>query len=215
MKCKGAIFDMDGTLIDSMTLWDNLGELYVKKQGKSPEAGLTEKLKSMSLPQSAQYLKKRYALPYTEREIIEQVDTLIAYEYRNEIPLKPYAASFLEKLKKDGVKMCVATATNYPLAKGALDRLGVLNYFDFILTCTEAGLSKDGPEFYLMALEKLGTAKAETVVFEDTLHAIRSSKAAGLYTVGVYDAYSKNDTLNIKELADQYIRSFEEWEDFK
>ena len=213
MRFKGVIFDLDGTLIDSLPLWEYLGGLYLRKQGKTPEDGLIWKVKAMSLFQSAQYFREHYGLPYTEEEIIAQIDALIEYEYMNEVPLKPHVLPFLERMYKEDVKMCITTATDYYLAKGALDRLGVTKYFEFIMTCTEAGCGKDGPEIYLRSLERLGTNKEETIVFEDALYAVRSAKAAGLYTVGVYDSFSEYDAGEIKELADGYIRSFDEWKD--
>jgi HAD superfamily hydrolase (TIGR01509 family) len=128
------------------------------------------------------------------------------------IPLKTAVLPFLDRLYRNNVKMCIATATERELAKAALERLSAAKYFDFILTCTEAGMGKDTPEFFLKALELLNTPRHETIVFEDALHAIKSAKAAGFLVVAVYDKSSYEEQEEIKSIADIYLNSFEDWE---
>ncbi len=211
MKLKGAIFDLDGVLLDSMPFWDNLGAEYLKLKGYAPPDNLNEILKTMSLAQSASYFKEQYGIPKNTDEIIKEIIRLIESQYRLEVPLKPFVARFLDMLYEKNIKMCVATATDYDLAKAALKRLGVDHYFEFILTCSQAGTGKDNPEFFLKVLELLGTPKSETMVFEDALHAIKSAKKAGLIVTGVYDQSAVEDLEEIKATADVYINTFEEW----
>jgi len=212
MKFKGAIFDLDGTLLDSMPFWENLGSEYMKAKGINPPKNIDEILKPMSLNQSAQYLKEEYHISGSEDEIIDEILGMIEDHYFLKVPLKAGVLPFLERLHKENVRMCIATATDHELAKAALERLDVLQYFDFIFTCYDAGVGKNTPEFFLKVLELLNTPKGETVVFEDALHAIKSAKAAGLFVVAVYDKSSCEEQEEIKAIADIYLDSFEDWE---
>jgi HAD superfamily hydrolase (TIGR01509 family) len=211
---KGAIFDLDGTLIDSMPYWDNLGIEYLRQKGCNIPKNTSEilnTLKTMSLAQSARYFKEHYSVPGREEEIIKEIVGLIESHYRLDIPLKPSVVPFLDMLCRNNVKMCIATATDRDLAKAALERLNVLKYFEFILTCTEAGAGKDDPEFFLKALKMLKTPREGTIVFEDALHAIKSAKAAGLLVAAVYDRSAHDEREEIKFTADVYLDSFEDW----
>ena len=212
MKYRGAIFDMDGTLIDSMPAWENLGRDYLIGLGANPPADLNALMKTMSLTQSAAYFRERFGLTLSSEEITRGVMALIEQQYRESIPLKPHVLPFLQKLTAAGVRCCVATATPRHLAEAALNRLGALPYFEFILTCTEEGLGKDDPAFFTLAREKLGLPRDSVIVFEDALFAARSAKAAGLSVAGVYDASAAEDTKAIRETADHYICSFDHWE---
>lgn len=208
---KGAIFDLDGTLLDSMPIWGAVGIEYLRMKGHNPPRSINQILKTMSLAQSARYFRTKYAIADSEDEIIEEIVDLIEEQYRFSIPLKPGVIPFLEKLHSNNVKMCVATATERNLAEAALNRLGVAKYFKFILTCSEVGMAKDSPEFFLRALELLKTPKDKTIVFEDALHAIKSAKAIGLTVAAVYDESSRHEQEEIQATADVYLNSFENW----
>ena len=213
MKFEGAIFDLDGTLLDSMPIWRNLGKEYLRSKGisKTPE-NLNEILKPMSLMQSAQYFKAEFNINESQEEIIVGINALINRQYCKEVPLKPFVKPFLQKLQSAGVKMCVATALDKFLSIAALERLGIDHYFSSILTCTELGLGKDNPEFFIKAQESLGTPVDKTIIFEDSLHAVMNAKRAGLFVVGVYDESANEDIDKIKNYSDLYLYSFDEWE---
>ncbi|HBR01373.1 MAG TPA: hypothetical protein DD738_02045 [Ruminiclostridium sp.] len=212
MKLKGAIFDMDGTLIDSMPVWDGMGSEFLRQKGCIPEAGLDAKIGEMSMSQSAEYFIKNYRLGESVDEIIDQLNNRIAWHYRVSIPLKPGVERFLERLRKSRVKMCVATATDISLASPALKRLGIIDYFEDIITCNQLGIAKDDPAFFLETLKRIDTPIAETMVFEDALYAIKSAKAAGFTVAGVYDSSMEADSKKIASLADIYLNSYDEWE---
>ncbi|HQA08597.1 MAG TPA: HAD family phosphatase [Syntrophomonadaceae bacterium] len=207
MNLKGAIFDLDGTLLDSMPFWESLGADYLKLKGHTPPENIIEILATMSLSQAARYFKETYSISGSEEEIVKEIIGLIESQYRFKVPLKASVIPFLDRLYRNNVKMCVATATDHDLAKAALDRLGALKYFDFILSCSEAGVGKDNPEFFLKALELLKTPQHETMVFEDALHAIKSAKAAGLMVTAVYDESARRQQEEIKAAADIYLNS--------
>ena len=212
MKLKGVIFDLDGTLLDSMLVWANISGRYLQSVGRIPSPDLRGKIKTLSLLQSAQLLREQYQLPYTNEEICQQINALIEDQYLSFVSLKPHVLDFLQRLNKAGVKMCIATATDRYLVEAALKRLEIAEYFSFIVTCGEVGCGKDESVIFHKALELLNTQLNETVIFEDALHAIMSAKVAGFMVVGVQDSSAETDKDEIMAIADRYIYSFKEWE---
>jgi thiamine-phosphate pyrophosphorylase len=212
---KGAIFDLDGTLIDSMGVWDNIAYEYLKTKGISPEKNLGDILKSMSMQQGADYVKDTYLIKETSKEIIAGINKLIARKYEEELPVKEGAIELIEELKMLDVKMCVATATDYYLANSCLKRLGIRKFIKDIYTCNDFQGGKDEPEIFEYALKQLGTNKEETYVFEDSLHAIKTAKRAGFKVVAVYDEVFTQESIDIKKVADIYIDNMRELFDIK
>ena len=172
MRLEGAIFDMDGTLLDSMGAWETLGSDLLRQMGRDPEPGLDAKLLTMSLHQGAAYCREHYGLPQTEEEIVALSNARVEHFYRTEVEAKPGAERFLSLLKMQGVWMYVATASDRELAEAALRRTNLLENFRGILTCSEAGCGKDSPVIFEKALTRLRCAREQCVVFEDSLHAM-------------------------------------------
>ena len=212
MSIAGAIFDMDGTLLDSMQMWDNVGQNYLRSLGLEPREGFREILRPLSLRQSAEYMMEAYELDRTPEQIMQEIDQGIEARYFTDLPLKPGVADMLEQLHRRGVAMCIATATDRYLVEAGLRRVGILDYFQFILTCTEAGSGKDRPFIYETALAKLGTPKEQTYIFEDALYAVETAKRAGFPVVGVEDASASAARERIRELSDCYVVTFEHWQ---
>lgn len=208
---EGAIFDLDGTLLDSMPYWENLGENYLVKCGKTPHPDIRFHFKRLTLEGSAIFMKREYGLEESIEEIAAGIMAGIQDAYFESIPLKPGAAVMLEELHERGVLMCVATATERPCAEAALERLGIAQYFSHVFTCSEAGASKTEPLIFEQALAHLGTPRASTVVFEDALHAMETAHAAGFPLVAVSEPASKDDLQAIRELADVYVHQFGTW----
>jgi len=207
VNLKGAIFDVDGTLLDSMSLWDTIGEEYLRAQGIEPRENLKQALRSMSLHQAACYYQREYGLMLATAQIMDGVNAMIGRYYREEVLLKEGAAEFLEKLSRSGVKMCIATATERRLAEAALERLNVRHYFSEIFTCASVGCGKDRPVIFETALAFLATPKPHTVVFEDALHAVETAKASGFRVVAVRDRYETQPD-RVRALADVYLHDF-------
>lgn len=188
---RGAIFDFDGTLFDTMEIWETAGERYLRSVGAEPPAGLCELLRPMSIPQAAKYCRETFSLPFSEAEVTEGILSVVRDFYLFSAPPKPGAKDFLAILKEKGVKMCVATASDRELVGAALKRCGMDGFFSAVVTCAELDCGKAEPTVFRAAAERLGTEKAETVVFEDTAAALSAAKADGFPTVGVYDRFSR------------------------
>lgn len=210
---RGAIFDLDGTLLDSMAIWDTIGETYLRSLGKEPKEDLKETFKTFTMEQSAQYYREHYGVTLSVKEIIRDTDRIVENFYLDTVLLKPGAADFLEELNRYGIKMCIATVTNEHLVTAALQRLGVRDYFTRIFTCASVGHSKEEPHIYRAAARHLQTEKAETMVFEDTLHALKTAKTDGFWTTAVYDVHEEQQT-ELKEMADCYIAEYPHAEEF-
>lgn len=205
---RGAIFDMDGTLLDSMPLWDNAGEIYLSRLGIRAKPGLGKILFPMTMQQGAAYLKKEYALPLSETEIISGINQTVTGFYLHDAPLKNGVLEFLNGLKAAGIKLAVATVTDRSCAESALCRLGVRPYFHAVLTATEVGSGKEQPVIYQKAAAALGTAAAETLVFEDALYAAKTAKNAGFITAGICDASSADQQNLLQKVCDYYLIDF-------
>lgn len=210
---KAAIFDMDGTILDSMPFWQDVGGNYLRTQGREPRPGFRDTIKSMSMPEAAHYCKLTYDLPGTEEEIVAGMNAQIEGQYFHHLPLKPGAADFLRRLHGAGIRLCLATATDRYMAQAALERCGVLPLFDFVLTCTEVGAGKENPRIFEEALRRLGTSKAETWVFEDSPYAVETARAAGFLVAVVEDDSALAERPVLKTLAHQYLTSFADWRD--
>ncbi len=209
MSIKGIIFDFDGTLYDSMGIWETAGTDYLAFLGLTAENNLSEKLKAMSLLQSAEYLKENYSLSLSTEEIIDGINKTVEDFYLHRAMPKENVIPLISALKDKEIRMCIATATDRYQVESALKRCNMLHYFDAVFSCTEVGHGKDEPYIFELAREYLGTDKSETAVFEDAYHAAKTAKNAGFYVIGIYDRYEKH-TKELKALANVYVSDFTE-----
>ena len=210
---KGAIFDFDGTLFDSMFIWDTAGEVYLRSVGIEPREDLQEVLKPMSLLQSAQYIRECYQIPLTVKEIMDGVNRTVEGFYFHTVQPKECVVAFLEQMKKQGVRMCIATATDRYQVEAALKRCGMEAFFSEIFTCTDVGYGKDEPIIFQKAMDYIGTTKANTVVFEDAYHAAKTAKADGFITVAVFDSHETKQ-VELHSVSDCFIENFTQTEHF-
>ena len=211
---KGAIFDLDGTLIDSMPMWTSLAGNYLRDLGKEPRENLTEKFKTFTLEQSAQYYRDHYGVEQSVEEIVQGAMKKAADFFENKVPLKSGVYEFLHKLNDAGVKMCVATMTPSPLAKPALRRNGVLDLFTGVYSASDIGINKEDPAFFRRVLEDFGTKAGETVMFEDSYNSLRTARAAGLICAGVIDSCEKNQE-GLESVSHIYPVDFTDYETFE
>ena len=209
-KYPCAIFDMDGTLVDSMPYWHRLGRDYLILHGLKPEADLEQQIAAMTLLESAEYFRDHYGLKLSADEIIQGVNELMEENYRLRIPAKPGAEAFVKALRDAGIHLHICSATPVPLVKVMLERLGILSCFESITSCEEAGAGKDRPDAYLLSLSRAGFKPEETILFEDADFAIRTALKLGLHVAAVYDASCRSTPEELRAAAEEYIVSFED-----
>ncbi|WRS28498.1 HAD family phosphatase [Oscillospiraceae bacterium MB08-C2-2] len=201
-----AIFDMDGTLIDSMQLWRSLGQEYLESKGITEGLeSIREEMRPLTMSESAALFVARFGLLVSPQAAADEMNHIMDAHYRKDIPLKPGVREHLERLRQAGVRMCVASATAQHLMEVCLQRLGVLSYFEFVLSCESMGTSKREPDIYLEAASRLGTLPSEMAVYEDALYAIETAKKANFYVVAVYDTEEDDHWDQICRLADETI----------
>ena len=211
---KGAIFDVDGTLLDSMPVWENAPDRFLEGLGIAAEPGLFEIMLRMSLDEGAAYLKSAYKLDMTYQEIKDGVLGVIRDFYFYQAQPKPGAREFLQELKERHIPMYIATSSNREHIRAAFERLKMDQYFDGMITCEEAGAGKSDPRIFLMAAERMGMQPADIFVFDDVINAVRSANRAGFVTVGVYDPSSSADNDAMRKESWIYIHSLENRERF-
>lgn len=205
---NAAIFDLDGTLLDSTDIWENLGERFLQSLDIVPKDGLRDEIWDMSLPESAAFFKREYSLELSEEEIIARLNELSESVYTNDAPLKSGVKRLLGSLQMLDIKCALATAADKNLAEAALARTGISDYFSGIFSCSDYG-AKTAPDIFLKAAELLGAKPRETVVFEDSLTAVQTAKSVGFITAAVFDKSEKNPDL-LRDTADFYGDNLDE-----
>lgn len=204
MTIKGAIFDVDGTILDSMPIWMEIGARYVRTLGKEPEENLGEILFPMTMSQGATYVKETYGLDKSIPQIIEETNAIVEKYYFQEALLKPGAIEIFKWLQEKNIPMTVATSTELHLIEGAFSRLHLRSFFKEIFTCTQVGAGKDQPVIYQEAARAMGTQPGETWVFEDAIHGLLTAKKAGFFTVGLFDSASIKQQEALSKSANLY-----------
>lgn len=208
---KFAIFDLDGTLLDSSEMWLTLGARYLTLLKIMPEADLSEKVAEMTLPSAAQYFREHYGVPYSAEEIVRHLTRMTETYHTEEVRLKDGVPELLSALRAHCVYMSIATMGNERLGMAALERLGVGDYFAGAVSCSNYG-SKTQPDVFLAAADLIYAIPEETIVFENSLYAIKTAKRAGFVTAGVADI-SESDAEGMRQTADFYAETLREYAD--
>ncbi len=210
---KYIIFDMDGTLLDSMYVWRQVDENFIRNHHieASPQE-LHDIFKTMTLPLAGEYLHQKYLPELSAQDICREIDEMGCHEYRYNVSLKDGVREALLQFWQAGIKMCVASASERVHVELALGRLGILDFFEFIRTCTEAGSGKETPAIFHQCASLLGAEDFhEVIVFDDASHALKTAKDAGFLTAAVYDpSFAKEETY-LRGLCDYYFSSAREW----
>lgn len=207
----GAVIDMDGTILDSMGLWEkvDIGFLH-DKRGIDVPADYMSAISPLGYRETALYTIARFGLSDTPEELMAEWEEMAVHEYEHSLPLKPFAREFLTKLKNGGIKTALCTSSPKCFYEPALKRLGVYSMFDAFVTAGELNTRKGEPLIYLTAAKRLGLRPEDCTAFEDIPDAIVGAKAAGMKTCGVYDSFSAVHMERMKRLCDRYVMSLEE-----
>ena len=208
---KKYIFDLDGTLIDSMTIaWKYILLKFLDERGIDYPSDIIKRVITLGFPGIAAYYKEHFSVTETPEEIVAYFQDGLQELYDNVIPAKPHVEETLRTLKKRGMKLNVLTASPHSFLDPCLKRLGLTELFDNLWTLEDFPTTKADPKIYLLAAERLGVIPEDCVMVDDSIGAIRPSKAAGLTTVGVYDDVSKDCEAEMRATADTYIYDFKE-----
>lgn len=207
---EAAIFDLDGTIADSLDVWHNIDAEFFALFGLKLPDYYQDAVKTMDFRAAAEYTKKLLGLSMTEDEIITKWNLMCRDEYAHNIPLKEGAAKYIKALSSRGVKLGLATASGPELFGPLLKRHGVYGCFDAFVTTAEAGKDKNSPDVYLLCAERLSCRPERCMVFEDILPGVLAAKSAGMAVTAVLDRHSLKDRPKIIASADYYIESFEE-----
>lgn len=212
---KAAIFDMDGTLVDSMYYWRTVSLEFLRTKGIEPPRELCDRAYLMSVRDAPELFRQYYEFPYTEEEYNDTVNSIMFEHYRRDVGLKPYAAEYLEKLRTQGVVCALATATWRPVVMPLLEKLGVLRYFysggrEYMVCRDELGMGKGSDEYYPLLCKKFGFKPENCVMYEDALYSMRTAKRAGLGVWAIADPTAQANLPEIRRLADRYVSGWKE-----
>ena len=205
MHCNNWIFDMDGTLTDSMTVvWEGAPDALLARYGRTPKSDLHKTLLTMGMADGAAYLIREYDLPLKMEDYNDVMWDVITKLYET-VELKPGVRELLARLKAEGAHMCICSNTWAEQCEEVLTRLGVADYFEFFYTA-QGAKSKAHPEVFHEVLERLGGSEpADAVVCEDAVYATRTARQCGFYLIDIEDETSAADKPELQRLADQYI----------
>lgn len=198
------IFDMDGTILDSMPMWSTIASDYLDSYDIAHDDGVNKLIESYTLENAAKYFIE-LGLDKTVDEIIKDIYDFSFNKYKYEIPAKPGMTELLKNLHESGDTICLLSASPVQCAEAAFDRLGVLNFFDKLLSCQDLETDKTVPKTFVNAAASLGFKPEETVVYEDALYSIRSAKAAGCKTIAIYDDFAATEWDEILKTADEIL----------
>ncbi|MDD2955797.1 MAG: HAD family phosphatase [Oscillospiraceae bacterium] len=210
MGFKGAIFDLDGTLLDSMGVWRKIDVDFLAQRGLAVPDDYIRAITAMHYQLAAEYTIQRFGLRESPEAVVEEWNRMAQEAYARDVLLKPGARRYLEKLRREGVRIAAATASAEGLYLPALRHNGVEGFFDAFTTVTEVPRGKGFPDIYLLAAQKLGLEPGECAVYEDILAGIRGAKDGGFYAVGIYDRHSDYEWEEIRRLADLSVTGWEE-----
>ena len=218
MKIKAAIFDMDGTLIDSLILWDilweKLGKRYLEGKAFKPDKDTDKAIRTMPVLNAMEYLHKKCNIGNSGEELYKIATETFRNFYENEVELKKGVRELLDYFLAKGVKMCIASANDADLIDVILKHCGIEKYFMKFFSCKELGKGKEEPDIFYQALDYLDTPIEETFVFEDSYVALATAAGAGFPTVGVFDKYSFRQDI-LREKSTVYISENESFLNLK
>ena len=208
-EIKGIIFDIDGTLIDSCSIWGEVDIRFFSKRNMEMPKDYQEAIGHIGLDKAAEYTIKRFNLYEKKEVIIKEWKNGVLELYANEVVINPHVKEFLMLLKEHNIPFCAATANDEDCYKKCLERNGIYDLFDFILEVNHFKDGKDKPTIYIEAAKKLGVDISNCMVFEDLLMALNTASNAGFITCAVYEQTCKEEKEKL-EIANFYIKDYQE-----
>lgn len=211
-QISGAIFDCDGTIVDSMRMWYGAIDHLLAQHGATAPEGFRERVEAMTIPDTCQIAHDELGVGESGPALVEELEAYVEHEYATNIQEIPGARAFVESVAAAGIPMIVASSTTSRLVRGALRVHGLLSYFSDVLCTAEVrdGRDKDYPDVYLEALARLGTPMEETWVFEDAPFGVRTSRRAGFHVAAVYNDHDGRDPEFIRSWADIFSHDYEQ-----
>lgn len=207
---KGAIFDLDGTILDSMWVWKQVDVNFLGKRGIAIPPDYVKAISALNLKTAAIYTIERFGLTDSVESVMQEWFEMAEKEYAEDVQLKNDAREYLAYLKAKGVKLAVATSSSEGLFLPCLEHTGIYEFFDAIVTTMEVERGKEFPDVYEEAARRIGCKPSECMVFEDILKGVKAAKEGGFYVVAVAEEHSKDEWQEIKNTADRFIEEFEE-----
>ena len=209
MDFQCAIFDLDGTLINSTGVWNKVDEDFFNRRNVIMPPEFPQVIKTHTLMSGAVYIKDRLSLPESPEDIVKEWHDAAVYAYHNDVRIKPYVKELLELLKNSyGYKIGLATSNTHELYDQCLINNGIYDYFDSFTQSDEVERLKGFPDIYEKSAERMGVPKEECIVFEDVYQAVKGARMGNFFTVAVEDSASADDREEIIKIADVYIKSF-------
>lgn len=205
---EACIFDLDGTLVDSMWMWKTIDIEYLARFGIELPEDLQTSIAGMSFSETAVYFKERFGIEDPVDEIKKTWNDMAYDIYCHRVETKPGLRDFLKMLKERGIKTGIATSNSKELLAAVLEALGLYEFFDEIHTACEVEKGKPAPDIYLLVAGKLGADPSKCLVFEDLCVGLTAGKNAGMRTCAVRDDFSEAEWEEKKKLADHYIETY-------
>lgn len=211
---SGAIFDVDGTILDSLGVWEGMTARFLEKYNIKMSEQMAAEFRNMTLEVSLPYIVSEFKLNIDSKAVFEEFSRMAAAEYTTHVLPKSGALEYIRRISAAGVKIAIATSGFPAACQSAFEKLGIGSLISAYAFSGEVGVDKSHPDVYLLAAQRIGVEPGKCMVFEDLLAGINGAKLAGMQTTAVFDRYNDAETAQLKKRADRYITDWSELNDF-
>ena len=208
---KAVIFDLDGTLVDSIGVWKRVDDIVLARYGVNADDLYREEIKMLTYMQCIEYIIEKFKIEKTAAELEKEFTAEALHEYGNNIRLKKGVKEFLEKIKQNGIKTAVLTSCRREMCEAVLKNNGIENYFDAVIYCEELGVNKSSEEAYIFTAKYINEEPSTCVVFEDLAKACESARKAGMTVIGIDDEENMGERQLLEKVCDDIIEDFSDF----